>query len=491
MIRSKHINTEAPRKCRKGVSYQPCKSIATIVKAPTEEVAQPNIPRVVTKKKQQPVDQSNVPTSPPPSSDKSEKGYSVADVYKSIAKRNVLNAIKKLTEGTSLVRESMTQHKYAHMMNSSYNTYYEGIEDAHSRLNNVEHIPELKDFRVVSKLTDSSSTVLHNPKTGEVHIAYRGTDPTNVGDIGTDGAILVGAEQLTKRLRDAERKVFRVQYELGEVMRTLTVSGHSLGGNQSIHVAEMFNLVGYHYNPAVSFRQVYEDVTGRWRRNTSRQTIYRTVGDPVSANSMFNVNRRVEHVRNAEGMETALGSHKTDHFHTKPVSKSEGHFTVNKANYVHSAVSVVGGVLDAAAVGIAGYHAVEMGKQHVPPQTFENEMSQDLNPFGSAFNIDPEYQWTDETAPAPVQMMRDYILHHTSWGRERLKEDSANTGVRVEGHVGVKQEDGLPAGYHEDPTWYNSTPQSALPTITTFEGLTDELTNIGLALQDTMNESRK
>jgi hypothetical protein len=480
------------------VSYQPCKSIAAIETKSQTEKTEGITPRVVSRRKRA-TNQSYVNTSAPRSveqeNNKNHKGYSVADIYKSIARRNVVNAIKKLTEETSLVRESITQHKYAHLMNSSYDTYYEGIEDAHSRLNtNAEHIPELKDFRVVSKLTDSNSTVLHNPKTGEVHIAYRGTDPTNVGDIGTDGAILVGAEELTKRLRAAERKVFQVQYELGEVMRFLTVSGHSLGGNQSLHVAEMFNLIGYHYNPAVSFRQVFQDIIGAWRRNTSRQTIYRTIGDAVSLNSVFSVNRRVVHVRNAEGMESALGSHKTDHFHATPVSKEKEHFTVSKANYAHSASTVLGGVLDAAAVGMAGYHAAEMAKEHAPPQTFENAISQDLNPVSWTFgtdviNIDPEYQWTDETAPAPVQIMRDFILHHTSWGRERMKEEDANAtnvGVRVEGHVGVKQEDGLPAGYHEDPTWYNSKPQSALPKITTFEGLTNEINDISLALQDTI-----
>ena len=96
-------------------------------------------------------------------------------------------------------------------------------------------------FRKNKKLSDRRSKVYENEETGEIYIAYRGTDPTNKSDLLADVAIATDTTAYHPRFHEAEKKLKRVQKYYGkrreEPLRIHAV-GHSLGGALTRYVAE-------------------------------------------------------------------------------------------------------------------------------------------------------------------------------------------------------------------------------------------------------------
>ena len=176
---------------------------------------------------------------------------------------------------TKLVKESIEQHKYAHLSNASYE-YARGLKDGeYSFQKAAEYIPELGDFHFDRELSGENAAVLVNPKTKEVFTSYRGTNPKKLGDLGTDVAIVAGVERAAPRFRNAKKLQQKVHTKYGSGWRK-TTGGHSLGGGQSIYVAEKFGIEGFHYDPAISITQALKKSKG------SLQKIFKTTLDPVS-----------------------------------------------------------------------------------------------------------------------------------------------------------------------------------------------------------------
>ena len=194
----------------------------------------------------------------------------VRDVSRTIAPAAGLN----VGAFETIIKESVQQHKYAHLAQSSYD-YTK--KDPFSFKKAGEWIPELRDFEVVEDLSGTNATVLHNPVTGETVISYRGTDPTNKGDLATDAAIIGGGETKTPRFKNAQKLFKRVQERFPTGKKVVT--GHSLGGGQSLYIGEKNNVESWNYDPAISFTAAMRNRLGI----TARQNIVRTAVDPVSA----------------------------------------------------------------------------------------------------------------------------------------------------------------------------------------------------------------
>jgi len=87
--------------------------------------------------------------------------------------------VSSIVESTETVTEDIVQHKYARLANASYNYHnsggneeavYKGLRDE-----KFNYIKDLKDFKVDKELSTIEDLVLHNAKTGETHVAFRGT----------------------------------------------------------------------------------------------------------------------------------------------------------------------------------------------------------------------------------------------------------------------------------------------------------------------------
>lgn len=134
---------------------------------------------------------------------------------------------------------------------------------------NVGAQRSMGDWRVLKGLTDDNSTVYKNETTGEVVIAYRGTDPTRKGDLAADALIATGLQGTSQRFKEAEKKYKLVKTSFPNAK--VTVTGHSLGGAQAMHVNRRFKVEAEVYNPGY--------IGGPIGRGTTIHSVY---GDPIS-----------------------------------------------------------------------------------------------------------------------------------------------------------------------------------------------------------------
>ena len=168
-----------------------------------------------------------------------------------------------MVDETEIVSESLEQHKYSRLANSSYDYFNSKgkIESVHSGLNSsdFEYISDLKGFRVDTEMSTIDNLVLYNYQTGETHISYRGTTDnpmrtkTFLNDWKTNGEITGGSNHST-RVRQAERQFDKVVSKYGK--QKLSVSGHSQGGHVSYQIATRHDIPGHHFNPAINTNQI-------------------------------------------------------------------------------------------------------------------------------------------------------------------------------------------------------------------------------------------
>lgn len=138
---------------------------------------------------------------------------------------------------------------HAKAVQSSYLYTKEGHDNARDFVR--AHIPKYELHRALS---DDNSTVLYDPGSEDVIIAYHGTvHPTSnfkqsMYDYKADAEIALGLHKLyeTPRQREAQMKYERVRslFPMGNIK----VAGHSLGAMQSYYVATQNDLEGYHYS---------------------------------------------------------------------------------------------------------------------------------------------------------------------------------------------------------------------------------------------------
>jgi predicted esterase YcpF (UPF0227 family) len=315
---------------------------------------------------------------------------------------------------THEVVESVKQHKYARLSNVAYATYYHGNNSPQVK-KTLEGLPETRNFKVDHALTNRNATVLHDPTTGEAVIAYRGTDPRNYDDIYTDAMIAVGKEHETKRFKDAEKLFHRTATKYGR--ENISLTGHSLGGGQALHVGELHDIKNVSYNPGMSPRQIKQGLRGRYAGNVSRSTIYRTHLDPVSVGTLIATpkatNRELVHVH-ASSDSNYKQSHELErHFYdTSNVIERDGNgFKVKKGNYRALGMHVLNGALDGLQVAMSGYDAIEMEKEHVEPHQYANKIIEDFQVI-PGFEIDPEYRWNAGNVPEPVRELSNLLKTH-------------------------------------------------------------------------------
>ena len=135
---------------------------------------------------------------------------------------------------------------------------YDGLKET------SHYIPELEDFVVDIENSTIDDLVLHNSKTGETNISFRGTQKlsdwkTNLktmSDLGFDEGKAFREDPLIKSaISTAEKVVDKYGAE------KVTLSSHSLGGSKSFEVSQYFgekgiHLKGFHFDPGVSIRQM-------------------------------------------------------------------------------------------------------------------------------------------------------------------------------------------------------------------------------------------
>ncbi len=184
---------------------------------------------------------------------------------------------------TEEVFEDLVQHKYAKLAQASYENYNgKSVEEF---LNDPKNAyAGTAEFEVDNVLTTKDNLVLTNPKTGETHISFRGTQEAEaLKDWIVNTRIALGGGQETGRFKDADLLMNKVIEKYGK--DSITLSGHSQGGGLSSHFGAKYDVPSHSFDPAISLKQIQQHANGDYLFNGSKQTIYRVKGDVVSINS--------------------------------------------------------------------------------------------------------------------------------------------------------------------------------------------------------------
>lgn len=133
-------------------------------------------------------------------------------------------------------------------------------------------------YQIQQAFSSSEHVCFKNDKTKHIIVAYRGTDPTKFDDLRADHQIITSGNDLSGRPRferasesfDTIRQNFGTGY-------TYSLTGHSLGGTQAMHVAKQHPTVqAYVYNPGVVTPNVGQAWAQAFKGNFSNQRFQAT-----------------------------------------------------------------------------------------------------------------------------------------------------------------------------------------------------------------------
>jgi hypothetical protein len=277
-------------------------------------------------------------------------------------KDNILGTLKSkagnLLDSTEIVRDSLNQQKYSRLANASYDQFNsdgdasvveKGLSDPE-----YSHLG-IEDFKVDKELSSIDNVVLHNKVTGETHISFRGTTDDLketdqfLSDWNTNRKIMFNpkAAENSTRFTEASAQTEKVIAKYGN--RFTTVSGHSQGGGISSLIGQEKDLKGFHFNPAISPKQVSENSKGLDAKNIEKQVIYKSHMDfasPLSYTQPIRKNFSVNLVGTKPGIDNSIvKTHSLDNFAAK------GGLNVERNTMVSSMKKSMGTGLSVAAQG--------------------------------------------------------------------------------------------------------------------------------------------
>ena len=149
------------------------------------------------------------------------------------------------------MKEDLSMHKYSRLANSSYDySNSKGkIDSVHEGLQNSKY-----DCKVDEELSTIDNLVLHNSKTGETSVSYRGTtdNPMRTKSFLRDWRInsqIAGGKSNTTRVKQGQKQLDKVVEKYGN--SELSLSGHSQGGHISYQLGVSNDIPSYSYNPAI------------------------------------------------------------------------------------------------------------------------------------------------------------------------------------------------------------------------------------------------
>lgn len=150
-------------------------------------------------------------------------------------------------------------------------------------------------------LSGPDHSVFH--KDGHAKIAYRGTNLGNRKDLEADALLAVGLQDYSNRFKRAVRTADQVEKKYGKGKYTLT--GHSLGGSQAIHVSRNKGV------KATTFAAAMSPVDAHLRKRTySHVHSVTTAADPIS--KYTNITRGIG--KHTIIPQTKWNPHSTDNF---------------------------------------------------------------------------------------------------------------------------------------------------------------------------------
>lgn len=174
-------------------------------------------------------------------------------------------------------------------MESSYSKIHKEIQVTHQKIPNAnladfaqaayDPKDDFEGYDLSKKYSSPDRAVWVAQDRSHAILAFRGTNPKNLRDVGTDA--LLGAELsgFSSRFQNAENITKQLIKDFGK--EGVIVTGHSLGGSQALHVSKKYGVYAEAYNPFVQLSQAEES------ESFPNAVVHWNVGDPVGIGIPF------------------------------------------------------------------------------------------------------------------------------------------------------------------------------------------------------------
>jgi hypothetical protein len=390
-----------------------------------------------------------------------DKPHQANKDFNNFLKTSIKEGSKYIASETEIVTESLTQHKYAHLAESSYNYFnsrgkLDAVHDVLSSPDN-EYIDDLNGFSVDKELSTIDNLVLHNESSGETHISYRGTTdrPLRTKSFLRDWKVngqITGGSTHTSRVRQADRQFGKIVNKYGK--KNLTASGHSQGGHVSYEMAVKHDIPGYHFNPAINTTQLSK--AKQFAANESEQTVYKTITDFASplaySKELKKSNTKVKIVQNVEGLDGLVETHSIDQFKPKPVEIEGALVKSTRRTIAGSVIKSAGKLLDVVNIGYAGYLTEQdiekdVNKKDAGAGEKAFDVSVDVGKNAEKFVADtaiagvgislaPETFGASAVLSIGVIAVNDYVVDHVADEAKSLAHSAKKTGNKIASFFG-------------------------------------------------------
>ena len=267
---------------------------------------------------------------------------------------------------TEVIEHTPEEVINSHLSQGAYETAYKGRGATKDLLKKGSQlVPELGDIQIVYKdgFTNNNHTTYYNPKTNKVYIAFRGSDADfanpkanlesslrgqgsrvkNATDWGVNLHTLGGKEHHTERYKDAVKLAKNVSKFFNIPVDKINLTGHSLGGGQADHVAEVLGAKSVSFNPARN------PLSNRPVKPTTDITTHTTLFDPVSLprNLHEHIKGTPKHIKkniinSAIGQEAGwVNQHNLKEQFIEPLTLKEGKVKSIRANTLRNTAGMI------------------------------------------------------------------------------------------------------------------------------------------------------
>jgi hypothetical protein len=326
---------------------------------------------------------------------------------------------KNMKVGSQVVEHTPKEVINAYLSQGAYEQTYKGKGEEYVR-SGSSIVPELNDFKLIPKFTSNTQSVFQNTKTGEVYIAFRGSDGEffspeanadsiargqgnrlkNATDWGTNIYTLKGKEHTTKRYKDAVKLAKRVANYFDIPVEELNTTGHSLGGGMSDHVSETLGTKSVSFDPArnpLAKRPVHPE---------SKIESYSTLFDPVSVGRHIyeKIKGRPTHIKHTVytaslGNEAGwINQHSLDEQFINPLIRNKGKIYSVRSTPLKNAGGMIGGAGGLVAEGLLPYAllpeyktksetAFRLGENYTDNLKITTALSHNLFEINPAFSL--------------------------------------------------------------------------------------------------------
>jgi hypothetical protein len=179
------------------------------------------------------------------------------------------------------------------------------------------------------------------------------------------------AAENSTRFSEAGAQTEKVIAKYGD--RFTTVSGHSMGGSISSLIAQEKDLKGFHFNPAISAKQVGNNAKGLYAKNIEKQMLYKSHMDfasPLSYTKPIRKNFKVNLIGTRPGIDNSIvKTHSLDNF------ASKSGLSVERNTMISSMKKGLGTGLS---VGAQGYFLSQDIKQDLKTEDLDSYKGTDI-----------------------------------------------------------------------------------------------------------------